>query len=582
MARELRVRRQTARLARRRYSLGRVVLAEAHDLLSLVRDFYRVLLGFLVIWFGVALFLAAQRHADLPTTLYDVLRLMAFQSGDVLPSHDRFLTVLYFLVPFVAIVLFLPNVLLFGRLVVDKSERLPSWQVSLAATYRQHVIVCGLGRVGIRVVTRLLEAGYDVVVIEQRWDGRFVERALALRVPVIAGDAREAAILRRAGVSRARAVITAIDGDLLDIEIALAARALQPTLRVILRAFNEELDRKLEQNFGQNSVFSTSALAAPTFAAATVSRGIDYVLPVGEGRQLLGVARVTLAAGAPLLAESAPKLEERLGVRILEGDARRLAGGQSYTLLGTLGAVEAARAACEGVTLPARPTEPETILICGLGKVGYRVVVWLAQREPRPRIVVLTSGDTHASFHQKIAALPGVEVVEGDARDTETLQRAGVTGAAALAALTSNDQANLQIALEARRLNPDVHIVLRVFSDALAEKMTDLFGIHTTYSTSELASATLAASAAVGGVQWAFSAAEGRLFGANTLRLPAEHPYAGRDLASLRAREGLLVIWLRRGEHETRLPALEHVLAAGDEITLVGALAALEHSDGDE
>ncbi|HEX6122159.1 MAG TPA: NAD-binding protein [Ktedonobacterales bacterium] len=575
MAREIRTRRQAARLTQRRYSLGRVALAEAHDVLSLLRDFYRVLLGFLVVWVGVGAILAAQRHADLPTTLYDVLRLMAFQSSDALPSHDRFLAVMYFLVPFVAIVLFLPNVLLFGRLVVDKRGRLPSWQVSLAATYRGQVIVCGLGRVGIRVVTRLIATGYDVVVIEQRWEGRFVERALALRVPVIVGDAREAATLRQAGVMRARAVLTAIDGDLVDIEIALAARALRPTLRVVLRAFNEELDRNLEQNFGRDSVFSASALAAPTFAAATVSRGMDYVLPVGAGRHLIGVARVRLAAGTP--AETPPKLEERLGVRILEGDigARRLAAGQAITLVGTLRAVEAARAVCEGLTLPPRPTEPETILVCGLGKVGFRVVLWLAQREPRPRIVVLTSAETRPSFRQTIAALPGVEIIEADARDTETLQRAGITDAAALAALTSNDQANLQIALEARRLNPDVHIVLRVFSDALAEKMTDLFGIHTTYSTSELASATLAASAAVGGIQWAFPVAD-HLFGANTLRLAAGHPYIGRDLAGLRAREGVLVVWLRRGDQEARLPTLETRLTAGDEITIVGALAALE------
>ena len=386
-------------------------------------------------------------------------------------------------------------------------------------------------------------------------------------------------MLRRAGVLRARAVVAAINGDLIDIEIGITARALRPHLRVLLRAFDEEMDRNLERTFGADTAFSTSALAAPTFAAATVARGIDYVLPVGSGAELVGVATVRLCA-TPLPAAHTAALEEHLGVRVLdgvdhEGAPRGLFAGDTITLLGRLRAVEQARAVCEGDVQPIPQDDATTIIICGLGKVGYRVVQWLAQRDPCPRIVVITGGDTRSSFRAEVEHLDGVTLVDGDARDGAVLRRAGVESATALAAITSNDQANLQMALEARRICPEIHVVLRVFSDALAERMTDLFGIHTAYSTSELASATLAAAAAVGGIERAFVAGQS-LIGVQTLLLTGDHPLVGRTVADVRARAHVLVVWLHRDLAETRMPAPDVTLAAGETVTLVGTLPALE------
>ncbi len=574
-----------------------------YDAISLLRESYRALLGFIIVVLVGALYLQQAYHGGFAASLYESLKLLAFQSSHNLPS-DLAGQLVFFLVPIFGLVLIVQSVLRFGRLLLDKSSHIENWQVALASTYRGHVIVCGLGRVGVRVVTQLVQAGCDVVVIEPRWENAFVARALALRVPVVVGDAREPTALRRAGLIHARAVVAAIDNDLLDVEIALAARAIQPGIRVILRAFSEQLDRNLERHFGVNSVFSTSALAAPTFAAAAVSADLDYVLPVGDGKELLGVAHMPLSADAPPI-ETHTKLEERFGVRILEiqdapgGRGRRFAAtdtprtGATLTLVGSLRALTMARAALTGTGTgtdtdmdasasphPPRPatdeTTRETILICGLGKVGFRVATWLALREPRPRVVIITTDDTSQIFRRDIAALEGVEVFYGDARDGELLRQAGITSASALAAITSDDQMNLHIALEARRINPGVHIVLRVFSDALAEKMTELFGIHTAYSTSELASPTLAAAAAIGDINSAFAAGH-TLFAAQTLTLAEGSPLAGRAISAIRAREGALVVWRRRGLEARRLPPPETTLTPGDEITLLARLDALEH-----
>ncbi len=579
-----------AAVAARRYPFWRKARAWVYDAVILVRELYVPLVWFLAIWVGSALYLVASGAAGAGSSLqslfsgnldqfwnalYQILKVMAFQNNDTLPSNP-FLAVLYFAIPLLAIVLLLPTVLKFGRLLFDKSERMPTWQVALASTYRNHVIVCGLGRVGWRVVSRLLDANFDVVVIEQNWNTEFVANALSMNVPVIMGDAREDFVLRRAGIRSARAVLAVVDGDLIDIDVALAARKLHTGIRVILRAFNEEMDHNLERSFGENSAFSSSGLAAPTFAAATVRRGLDYVVPIAGTEYLLGVANVTISAALPP-GKTIEKLEAERNVRVLGKmpGSKSIAAGASLSIIGKLADVEATRAAWEGNIEPRQPAEGELVIVCGLGKVGFRVVRWLLDYSTHPRVVVVTRPEgSRPGFLSHVRELGVETIIEGDARDAEVLKRAGVEHAAALAAITSDDQVNLQMALEARQLNPDIHIVLRVFSDALADNMTELFGIHTTYSTSELASATLAAAAAVDKINRAFVAGN-ILYGSQMLDIPVGHVYAGRTLADLRSRDGALVVWHQRGSTQERLPDLATTLNPGDRIMLVASVSTL-------
>jgi Trk K+ transport system NAD-binding subunit len=497
-------------------------------------------------------------------------------------------------------------VLNFGRLLLDKGSRREAWQVALAATYRDHVIVCGLGRVGLSVVTQLLESGYEPVVIEREWSSEFVARALGLKVPVVAGDARESATLRQARLSRARALVAVIHDDLTNIEIALTARAARPGIRVILRVFGEELDQNLERSLGPNSAFSASGLAAPTYAAATISRDVDYVMPVGD--ELLGVAQLTVQPDSRI-SGFVRAIEEQYGIRVLRHvDAqgrevhrdktpgrsalmRQLGSGDHVTLLGSLAALESLRlknragSRLDFLKPPTlqHPTEQfDTVIVCGLGKVGYRVVRQLHRLRPlrqaqgvaRPRIVVVRLGDGRSEFPQHISRLDGVTTLIGDARDPEVLRKAGIERAYTVAALTSDDLLNLQIGLAARRARPDAHVVLRVFSDVLADKLADMFGIRTIYSTSALASPTLAAAALIGDITHAF-ACGGQIFSADQVVVRAGDPLAGRAVGEIRARYDGLVIALRRDGDTCVLPALDAALAPGDAITLLAPTDAL-------
>ena len=577
--------------ARRRYPFTRLVRANVYDLGLLIRDARLTLFAFgLVMLAGTLYEHSGINHPGQSSSwqeaVYNTLQLLIFQTNEPFP-RDPLGQVLFFLIPLLGLGLIVQSVLSFGRRVLDKSSRREAWQVALASTYRSHVIVCGLGRVGLRVVTRLIEAGYEPVIVEQNWGSQFVARALQMSIPVIVGDAREVTTLVQAGLRRAQAVIADINGDQRNIEIALAARTVRPQIRVVLRAFSEELDSNLERIFGPDSAFSQSALAAPTIAAAAISREINYAVPVGA--DLLAVSELVVPAGAK--ATSVSELERTHAVRVVTHQdasdrpargkaATELRPGDSLTLIGTLDALEDVRVRHlpEGGPVPLQhpSAELDSIIICGLGKVGYRVVERLYALTPRPRIVIVHLGDDGTSFVHRLAGMDELTIVTGDASDPDVLRQAEIARAFSVAAVTSNDLVNLQVGLTARKLRPDVHLVVRVFSDALAEELNDVFEIHTTYSTSNLASPTLAAAAILGGegVSRAFVAG-GQIYSSDEWTAARGGKISGLSVAEIRRQRAALVLALRRGGATQLVPPLDATIEAGDEVTLLASTDAL-------
>ncbi|MEN9933953.1 MAG: hypothetical protein RLZZ387_532 [Chloroflexota bacterium] len=597
-------RRPTSR-AHRRLSLWRLLRANLYDFGLLLRESWLALAGFAIVALLSTLYLAllypgtpeSPRPEGPAEALYETLKLLTLQSGLAFP-REALGGVIFFLTPLLGLALVVQSVLNFGRLLLDKGSRREAWQVSLASTYRGHVVVCGLGRVGVRVVEQLAAAGYEAVVVELDWGSEFVARVLAHGVPVIHGDAREPEVLRRAGVVRCRALVAAINGDLLNIEIALGARALRPGLRTILRVFSEELDRNLERSLGPNTAFSASALAAPTFAAAAVSRDIDIVLPLAG--TLLGVTQLTVEPDSRL-AGFVRAVEEAEEVRVLHHQTRggravarslmsQLGAGDRVTLLSQLPRIDALRLAnARGSKLdfpatasPQPPHEAQpSVIVCGLGKVGYRVVRQLYRLSPPPRIVVVRLADGRPEFINKINRLEGMTTVTGDARDPEVLRQAGIDHATAVAALTADDLLNLQVGLAARELRPDIPIVLRTFSDALAERLSDLVGIRTTYSTSALAASTLAAAAVIGDVRHAFFVG-GELMASVRFAVPESHPIAGASVAQVRDAHGAHIIAMHGAQGQVRvLPPADARITAGDEVTLLATLDTLSRVRGE-
>ena len=101
---------------------------------------------------------------------------------------------------------------------------------------RDHVVVAGLGQVGLRVAELLRELRVPVVVVERAADAPNLAAARERRIPVVIGDASSRTVLTRAGVRRARAVAAMGSADLDNVAVAINALAVAPATRVVLRA----------------------------------------------------------------------------------------------------------------------------------------------------------------------------------------------------------------------------------------------------------------------------------------------------------------------------------------------------------
>jgi len=105
-----------------------------------------------------------------------------------------------------------------------------------------HVLICGYGRVGRAAADFLTSIGHRVVVVDSN-----PERLAGLNgIAHLCGDVADDAVLRAAGIERARALIAALDTDADTVYVTLSARAIRPDLVIIARARTADSKTKLE------------------------------------------------------------------------------------------------------------------------------------------------------------------------------------------------------------------------------------------------------------------------------------------------------------------------------------------------
>jgi voltage-gated potassium channel len=109
---------------------------------------------------------------------------------------------------------------------------------------RDHIIVCGYGRVGRRAGDELRDAGVPYVVLD--FSEEALENAREHDVPFVDGSGSEDDDLVKAGVDRARGIIVASDDDGDNLYITLSVKARRPDMIVIARGSSEEAERKLK------------------------------------------------------------------------------------------------------------------------------------------------------------------------------------------------------------------------------------------------------------------------------------------------------------------------------------------------
>lgn len=184
-----------------------------------------------------------------------------------------------------------------------------------------HLILCGYGRVGSTVARELAHVGERFVVVDI--NPASLDAARADGLLVVMGDATTDAVLREAGVERARGLITTIDSDANNVYVTLSARSLNPRLFVVARANQDGSEAKLIQA-GANRVVSPYTRAGRQIAELAIRPGVaDFIdFALSHGEPAFSIEAVALRAGGPLDGQTVGALRDRgiFSLAIVRGD----------------------------------------------------------------------------------------------------------------------------------------------------------------------------------------------------------------------------------------------------------------------
>jgi Trk K+ transport system NAD-binding subunit len=245
---------------------------------------------------------------------YGVFMLIFMESALEFP-REWFLQPLWFLIPIVGLGAVADSLVRLGYLVFARKEKLQEWHIMNASALRDHIIVVGAGKVGVRIIKDLLQLGEAVVAVDVEREGALIGEVIDLGVPLIQGNCRVRKTMELAGVSRAKSIILATDDDLANLDGALTAREIRPDVHVVLRIFDETLAQKVAGAFRMPAI-SIAATSAPSFIAAATGRRVLAGFSL-DGSETLHIADVGVGTGSPIAGRAVGVVQAELGVNIV-------------------------------------------------------------------------------------------------------------------------------------------------------------------------------------------------------------------------------------------------------------------------
>jgi voltage-gated potassium channel len=186
------------------------------------------------------------------------------------------------------------------------------------AQLKSHMVVCGFGRMGQLVCEEFSEAGLPFVVID-RDPAVLQDFAMPHGIP-LSGDATADDVLKRAGVERARALVTAAASDADNLYISMSAHFINPELLIVARAESEGAERKLLRA-GASRVISPYAIGGHRVAQAVLRpNAMDFIeLATRSAHLELQIEEITLRPRSSIVGVSlkASPIKSELGIIIV-------------------------------------------------------------------------------------------------------------------------------------------------------------------------------------------------------------------------------------------------------------------------
>jgi voltage-gated potassium channel len=173
------------------------------------------------------------------------------------------------------------------------------WVDEQLATLNGHLIVCGYGRMGKIVCSELDRQKRRFVLIDKSPE-LLKELPFQYALPLV-GDATADELLRKAGVERAKALITVVSSDADNLYITLSARLLNPKLLIVARAEEEDAETKLRK-VGANKVISPYLAGGHRAVQAVLRPAVLHFMEMATRPEFLDlqIEEIRIAPGSAL------------------------------------------------------------------------------------------------------------------------------------------------------------------------------------------------------------------------------------------------------------------------------------------
>lgn len=226
------------------------------------------------------------------------------------------LRALFFLLPLLGLVIIVETLVDVALLLRDRRQSERAWCSVMAGSMSSHVVLVGCGKLGFRTFKILRNLGEDVVVIDNDARKPFLDEVRRDGSPLLVGDARQDQLLIDANIARAKAIVLATADDLVNLEVALDARRMNPGIRVVLRMFDQALADKVARGVNIHIAMSQSAISAPSFATAAVAPSIVASTVVGD--RLVITRRMSVGRGEGWAGRTVGRVMTDHGVGVVE------------------------------------------------------------------------------------------------------------------------------------------------------------------------------------------------------------------------------------------------------------------------
>lgn len=158
-----------------------------------------------------------------------------------------------------------------------------------------HVVIIGMGQVGLRLAQELSALGIAVLGVERFPAASGLPLARELGIPVLIGDATARRTLARARLSSALALVAAGSEERDNIAVAVAAAAISDTVPIVLRAGSDDAIDETRSLFRIGPVVDVNGLTAAFVTTALLEQTPYAVIDPGDGIRALDEEGQTIA-----------------------------------------------------------------------------------------------------------------------------------------------------------------------------------------------------------------------------------------------------------------------------------------------